>query len=513
MADTKLSNLPAIATGDIDNSVLIYCVDVTGGNISSKVTRSALYLDIANIFTKGQTLSSITTTGLIINPSSAPTGSSSEFIASLKLVSGTVAFGTTPQTGDYITNKIDQATLTNPSSGTVTNASSLKIVGPPVASTNVTITNAYSLWIASGTTLLQATTIATTLLVQGQTTHSTTTNTGIIINPPTAPTGSSSEFVGAINKNAGTIQFASTTQTGDFVSTKYGQDTLTNTSPGTITNASTLKITGAPIASTNVTITNNYALWVAGGNSLFAGTLTSTGGITMSGADITLGANKLKTSDFNVYEGGVIGQNGFNAIPSNAVGGVISVGTGANGVVALQLVSTTDITTNYEAFTIDDGITASNLWTISSVKGGTGTARNIAFVIAGTVILSLTSGGGIQVGAPTGGDKGAGTANFAGDIYKNNTAYTNPDYVFEHYYTGNIIKFASNEGAKDYKGLRTLSDLEDYVKQNHRFPNISDKPSGMFERGDKMLEISEQLTLYLFDHEKRLLLLEQKIRQ
>ena len=77
MADQKLTDLPAIATGDIDNSVLLYCVDVTGGNISSKVTRSALYLDIANTFTKGQTISSVLLTGLVINPPTTPLGSAS----------------------------------------------------------------------------------------------------------------------------------------------------------------------------------------------------------------------------------------------------------------------------------------------------------------------------------------------------------------------------------------------------------------------------------------------------
>lgn len=39
----------------------------------------------------------------------------------------------------------------------------------------------------------------------------------------------------------------------------------------TITNAATLAINAAPTAGTNATITNSYALWVQGGNSLFAG--------------------------------------------------------------------------------------------------------------------------------------------------------------------------------------------------------------------------------------------------
>jgi hypothetical protein len=39
----------------------------------------------------------------------------------------------------------------------------------------------------------------------------------------------------------------------------------------TLTNAATLAITAAPTAGTNATITNTYALWVQGGNSVFAG--------------------------------------------------------------------------------------------------------------------------------------------------------------------------------------------------------------------------------------------------
>jgi len=48
----------------------------------------------------------------------------------------------------------------------------------------------------------------------------------------------------------------------------------------TTTDASTLYIKGAPVASTNQTITNAYALNVAGGNSNFGGSISSTGTIT-----------------------------------------------------------------------------------------------------------------------------------------------------------------------------------------------------------------------------------------
>src|SRR4029077_12219025 len=40
---------------------------------------------------------------------------------------------------------------------------------------------------------------------------------------------------------------------------------LTSTAPQTVTNASTLYVSGAPVAAGNATITNDSALWVASG--------------------------------------------------------------------------------------------------------------------------------------------------------------------------------------------------------------------------------------------------------
>ncbi len=111
--------------------------------------------------------------------------------------------------------------------------------------------------------------------------------------------------------------------------------------------------------------------------------------------------------------------------------------------------------------------------------------------------------GGIQLGSPTGGDKGAGTINAAGDIYKNNSAYTNPDYVFEHEYTGKIVRFKKREGAAGYKGRLSVPELRDYTRKNLRLPGIPDGPVGMFRRGDIALEKIEELSLYIMDlHEE-----------
>lgn len=128
-------------------------------------------------------------------------------------------------------------------------------------------------------------------------------------------------------------------------------------------------------------------------------------------------------------------------------------------------------------------------WLLQTVQSG------------GALTQRFKVGAGVQVGSPTGGDKGAGTINVAGDIYKNDTAYTNPDYVFEHEYTGQIARFTATAG--DYRGRLPLSELRAYTREHLRLPGISDEPMGMFERGDKALEKIEELTLYILDlHEE-----------
>jgi len=123
-------------------------------------------------------------------------------------------------------------------------------------------------------------------------------------------------------------------------------------------------------------------------------------------------------------------------------------------------------------------------------------------VVASTIVADFQAG--IQVGAPVGGDKGIGTINVATDIYKNNVAYANPDYVLEHHYRGKIEKFIDNLGAKEYEGLMDLPDVDKFMDENLHLPNIHREPMGIFDRSDAVLLHLEQIYLYLIDHEKRL---------
>lgn len=116
----------------------------------------------------------------------------------------------------------------------------------------------------------------------------------------------------------------------------------------------------------------------------------------------------------------------------------------------------------------------------------------------------VTIAAGIQVGAPTGGDKGAGTINAAGDIYKNNSAYGNPDYVLEQWANGRIDRFRNNPGASTYRGLLALEELGDYLKQNLHLPGRSDGPMGLFERTDLAQQWIEELAIYISQLHERL---------
>lgn len=111
---------------------------------------------------------------------------------------------------------------------------------------------------------------------------------------------------------------------------------------------------------------------------------------------------------------------------------------------------------------------------------------------------------GLVVGAATGGNQGNGTINVATDIFKNGVAYTNPDYVFEHWVTGKVEEFAKNDGAQHYSGRKSLDEVEEYCRKNLRLPGINDEAMGLFARSDFLLEKVEELFTYLFDFRREL---------
>ena len=176
-------------------------------------------------------------------------------------------------------NSFARPSLASTNSGVIyTNAATVYISDSPLASTNVTITNPYALYINSGKTFLGGT------LVLGQFNNNqypSWTTTGICFN-----------VLDQIFINNSTIASGTVTSA---VFNSFGQPTLRATNTGIVTTtAATVYIAGSPIASTNQTITNSYSLWIPSGNVLFgastvsnsssSGALIVTGGVGIGGA-------------------------------------------------------------------------------------------------------------------------------------------------------------------------------------------------------------------------------------
>jgi len=160
-------------------------------------------------------------------------------------------------------------------------------------------------------------------------------------------------------------------------------------------------------------------------------------------------------------------------------------------------------------FAIRNGVVAGRL----SLSDETAGVEFFAYDATDRIQLKHTTKitvGGLVVGAATSGDKGVGTINIASDIYKNNTAYTNPDYAFEHYFRGAIDIFKNNPGVEGYEGLLPLDKLRAYVKEHLRLPRISGA-TGIFDRADRVLERLEEAYLYIFELSDRITALENKL--
>ena len=155
-----------------------------------------------------------------------------------------------------------------------------------------------------------------------------------------------------------------------------------------------------------------------------------------------------------------------------------------------------------------------NLW----VRNSSGTlqleaandagAANVQMNYAATTHVFLA--GGVQVGAPTGGNKGVGTINTAGDIYKNNSAYGNPAYALEWWATGRISRYADREGAAGYR-RPTLEESELYIRERFELPGHRDD-FGIFGGGEWMLEKLEEVYTYMIELHHRVNVLEGNFR-
>ncbi|HUZ33442.1 MAG TPA: hypothetical protein VMV19_15255, partial [Xanthobacteraceae bacterium] len=314
------------------------------------------------------------------------------------------------------------------------------------------------------------------------------TNEGAVIQFLTTAQGGTSN-VEAMSIYAGVVVGPGTTDPGTgnlTVGGSIGIGTAAPTAPLTITTqtaALPTPVTGTQIhliASNSAQSNIQWNAYASSGNFYF---YRADGGL---GTEAALAAGETI---------GAIGWRGYNgsayATVSNAQILVATAGawSGTNTGTILELQATpTGSTSRATVVQISGGV-----WIGSGSDPGAG---------------NLAVAGAQQIGSPTGGILGSGTLNVAGGIYLNNSAYTNPDFVFERYFSGKIEKYADRPRAATYRGLMALDDLAAHVRETLRLPGIDDRPADIFERGDIALEKLEEHALYILQLHRRLLRLE-----
>lgn len=270
----------------------------------------------------------------------------------------------------------------------------------------------------------------------------------------------------------------------------------TNSQYSTFVSASAVYGTLSLIGNTFVTDTASaYSTWSGGDKTIMFGNSIGGGTGTSSNSILILGMGQMLPS--------LTTQGGVEITPA-ITDTNINVGikpTGAGSESKLTLWGASD-RTNANLFSLGTNVAAANTLYIDSDFTGTGTLSPIALRFARSTKWTFATTGGIFSNGATGGDQGAGTINVSGGLYKNGSAYTNPDYVFEKYYTGQVKKFIANRGAKEYKGLMPLGQLEKTLRKDFALPGVHDTRE-IFARSDILLEKLEEAFLYIIELNKR----------
>ena len=285
----------------------------------------------------------------------------------------------------------------------------------------------------------------------------------------------------------------------------------------TITTAATVAITGAPVAGTNATITSSFALWLQSGRMLLGGSDTAVyAGVVLDPSISAVSATATATNVRGTMTATANGDGlyGLYVTPTFAKGAFTGL-VGSGVIVQAQTPSGAGTIDSYSGVWVIETTHATS--NIGFLVGTAPVSVNYAVylnssnaVYLGTGTVTAGAGvfnGGVQVGTPTGGDKGAGTINVATNIYLNNSAYGNPDYALEYWTSGHIERFSNNPGADNYKRM-SLDEIETYIREHIRLPGITDTPSGIFDRADIALEKIEELFTHLIEIHQRVRRLE-----
>lgn len=170
---------------------------------------------------------------------------------------------------------------------TITTAVTFDISGAPIAGTNATITTSYALRVASGASLFAGDVGHTAATILAPVAATSGVRSALTVTTP-ADTG----ITTTVEQTDVYLNLASTRTwaTGALALQRFvrvAAPTVAFAGASTLTDAITVDIGGAPIAGTNATLTNAYALRVASGASLFAGSV-GVGGAPAASAALTV---------------------------------------------------------------------------------------------------------------------------------------------------------------------------------------------------------------------------------
>ncbi len=207
----------------------------------------------------------------------------------------------------------------------------------------------------------------------------------------------------------------------DLAINSLGITTVKAVGASTYNRASTLYIAGAPVASTNATITTPYSVYVAGGTTYLGGASTLNGAVT---ANSTINGLTLASTSL-----------------SSAAGTNLSITAGTTGVLSLDSGSTGNINigTNANSKTIQIGnATGTTSVNITTGTGGTLHTTNSAYtntVVENLRVVAATSGtaaagSGVGIGFSSEGADGTQNIGMRLDAVATDVTAATEDYDF-----------------------------------------------------------------------------------
>ncbi len=251
-------------------------------------------------------------------------------------------------------------------------------------------------------------------------------------------TGGTSAQSHLIQTTTGTITYTLSPGAADGVTLWIDQGTLTGTTAVTVTTASTVYIAGAPIAGTDMTITNAYALYIASGSVNLSGLIYNPSNTTFT---VGNSANTTVVFQTPLYAGGVfkfydtylgqvMGAIGYAAITTDRTYGgcILSIGTVAGNSNTAASLSFTDGTNSYLVMntqTATDG-TANFTFSVgsptsyASAAGSTHSMMALdayTLIFTGTVGTTAMNGMMLNIAQPTLTDTSAQTTTTASTVF------------------------------------------------------------------------------------------------